>query len=832
MKSKTFLLLRGFLSIFLLVSFSIQTQAQEICDNGIDDDGDFLIDCFDPDCACYICNNKQGNYWYFGDDYNNTLGVPGGLFFNFNQMNGGYPTVNSSTNSGNTDSQEGSATISDANGNLLFYTDGSSVVGGQNTIITNGSNTLLGGNSSTHAAVIVPHPGNPAQFYIFTTGESSSAPSSQVGNMYSLITFSASQPSNQLEGIINPLNVTTNLLPYSESTEKLAVARHANCKDYWLITHDYSANTGGTTGRNYVTYPITASGIGAKTNHLQTQSHAGANFKKRGQITVSMDNSKIAAAVVGNSINEIGFVEITNFNNQTGQITPSLVLNMGLTETYGTAFSPSGQYLYVTRKAFLGNSIPELLRYDLYASNVPASQTLMPTSSFGNAFLGQIKIGPDGALYIAASGLGVLQIPNPDAPTISTINLIANNLVRLGLPYTIPNFCSGPRVTATATPPSICAGQSSVIQATTTGGAGNSTNDFSYIWSNGNTTAGFNVFPNGTTNYAVTVSDYYGCTSTDNTTVSVSGLGVTSIFNFEDAAGIQKTTFQCGEDVYMDGTASQNETNHYIDVWEVVNGNLVYVGALGWQGGPVTGPLNLSLYFNFVPGKTYQVKLAVQNMPCVGWVETVHQFTVAIPTGDANFNFTFSGTTQQGLAIVNLAGNSNTLSMEHSWEVFRLTGVGGSVITPAVLTVGWNNASTATINLASGSYSIIHHIRNIDCNVYETHAREIGLYWKNAGQKATLIENAINEQIETATSLQVYPNPSSGQINIKIDAAGSTEGRLAIYDMQGRLLRTIAEGNLTTEVYNYNFEQEPAGVYMIQLISKEGTYNQKVVVTK
>ena len=32
--------------------------AQEICTNGIDDDGDGLIDCLDPDCAAYTIENE------------------------------------------------------------------------------------------------------------------------------------------------------------------------------------------------------------------------------------------------------------------------------------------------------------------------------------------------------------------------------------------------------------------------------------------------------------------------------------------------------------------------------------------------------------------------------------------------------------------------------------------------------------------------------------------------------------------------------------------------------------------------------------------------------
>jgi hypothetical protein len=46
--------LRPFLLLLAGLFFSLQLSAQsaEICDNGRDDDGDGLIDCFDPDCTC------------------------------------------------------------------------------------------------------------------------------------------------------------------------------------------------------------------------------------------------------------------------------------------------------------------------------------------------------------------------------------------------------------------------------------------------------------------------------------------------------------------------------------------------------------------------------------------------------------------------------------------------------------------------------------------------------------------------------------------------------------------------------------------------------------
>jgi hypothetical protein len=50
-------LLRAFPALFLLLflAFPVSSSAQatvENCTNGVDDDGDGLIDCYDPDCTC------------------------------------------------------------------------------------------------------------------------------------------------------------------------------------------------------------------------------------------------------------------------------------------------------------------------------------------------------------------------------------------------------------------------------------------------------------------------------------------------------------------------------------------------------------------------------------------------------------------------------------------------------------------------------------------------------------------------------------------------------------------------------------------------------------
>ena len=68
------------------------------------------------------------------------------------------------------DTNEGCASISDSQGNLLFYTDGITVWNRNNLIMQNGLG-LLGDPSSTQSAIIVPAPSDTNIYYIFTVDD-------------------------------------------------------------------------------------------------------------------------------------------------------------------------------------------------------------------------------------------------------------------------------------------------------------------------------------------------------------------------------------------------------------------------------------------------------------------------------------------------------------------------------------------------------------------------------------------------------------------------------------------------------------------------------------
>jgi hypothetical protein len=100
--------------------------------------------------AVNIYSQKEANFWYFGE---NT-----GLDFSTNPPN---------IKRGSLSTDEGSASISNSDGILQFYTDGSTVFDRTGAIMDNGTG-LLGDSSSAQSAIIVPKPLDSNIYYVFT----------------------------------------------------------------------------------------------------------------------------------------------------------------------------------------------------------------------------------------------------------------------------------------------------------------------------------------------------------------------------------------------------------------------------------------------------------------------------------------------------------------------------------------------------------------------------------------------------------------------------------------------------------------------------------------
>ncbi|HAH59452.1 MAG TPA: hypothetical protein DCL86_15005, partial [Bacteroidales bacterium] len=160
---------------------------------------------------------KQANNWYFG--------IFAGITFQQ-----GSPPVALLNSQCESPSNTGTATISDKNGNLLFYSDGVTIWNKNHQVMTNGNNM---GTWSTQGAMIVQDPGNESRYYFFnfmTTGLTATPYKFQ----YSLI--------DMTNGPGEVLPDKKGILLYLNTTHHLSAVLHENMEEVWVVTHGWGIN--------------------------------------------------------------------------------------------------------------------------------------------------------------------------------------------------------------------------------------------------------------------------------------------------------------------------------------------------------------------------------------------------------------------------------------------------------------------------------------------------------------------------------------------------------------------------------------------------------------
>jgi len=350
----------------------------------------------------YAHGQLETQNWYFGNNAGITFATipPTAL------TNGAISTF------------EGSSTISDAQGNLLFYTDGMFVYNKLHQQMPNGFG-LLGNPSSAQSGIIVPKPGSNSLFYIFTVD----AFGGPHGFRFSTVDMSLSN------GLGDIIVSSKNTLLFTPSVEKVTAVSHANGLYYWVIAHGLNNNS-------YYAYLLDCTGINPPiiSNVGQIQSTPGCGY-----LVATSDGTKLAAAKWNN-----GF-ELVDFNNQTGQVSnPILLLNPG--GAYGVSFSPNNQILYACK--IEGG---QLYQWDISSGNAATIIASMQQIGFGQGSPGgykggAIQLGLDQKLYIPHFNQPFLScINNPNVLGTgcnlqhNAVNLLGHN-AQLGLPPFVQSF--------------------------------------------------------------------------------------------------------------------------------------------------------------------------------------------------------------------------------------------------------------------------------------------------------------------------------------------------------------------------------------------------------
>lgn len=400
---------------------------------------------------------KEANNWLFG--------VSAGIHF---EDDGSVTTLSGSAIATN----EGCSSISDVNGNLLFYTDGRNVWDRNNIIMPNGNYTLgtglLGDPSSTQSAIIVPDKNNPNIYYIFTVDEphhenAATYPNPFTGSYpeggsvpleddgfnnglnYSIVDLSLTGDNGSIGNITtrnihlvtyNPANIEE--IKY-KCSEKITSVRKSNGTGYWVITQ--FINT-------FYAFEITAAGVNLTPVITQLAPMVPTSGYRRnaiGCIKASPNGKKIAIAhaqigTITGATEQNGAVYLYNFNDLTGTLSSPTAISTN-TMPYGVEFSPKSKKLYVTYNNS-NSGFGGVHQYNLLSNNIPTSDILIKSTNQA----GTLQLGPNGKIYKAvvnSNTLDIINTPEEDGAlcnyTTDGINLGAGTCF-FGLPPFITSY--------------------------------------------------------------------------------------------------------------------------------------------------------------------------------------------------------------------------------------------------------------------------------------------------------------------------------------------------------------------------------------------------------
>lgn len=372
---------------------------------------------------------RQAANWYFGEK--------AGIKFNTDNSV-------SALSDGEMSTIEGCTTISNDNGVLQMYTDGTFVYNADHDIMQNGSG-LKGDQSSSQSAIIVPKPEDSNIYYIFTVGSSQGT-----------LGLNFSEVDMTLDGGLGAVTANKNINLLSSCAEKVsAVLKDCDSGNIWVVGFSNAAGNSASQMKTFHAFEVSSAGVNVTpVSSTQAQSNIS---ELRGNMKFSPDGSKLASANIGSGL------YVYDFDLATGIVSNALELpiNTGSNKPYGVEFSPNNQLLYAAASNDYfntsnqndnnnpANHVSTLVQFDLNAADIPASQIVINQTT---AYRSSLQLGPDGKIYRSMSAtylrglpsLSVINSPNTLGLGCnyqqSAIQLTSNS--RQGLPPFISSFFS------------------------------------------------------------------------------------------------------------------------------------------------------------------------------------------------------------------------------------------------------------------------------------------------------------------------------------------------------------------------------------------------------
>lgn len=313
-------------------------------------------------------------------------------------------------------SVEGCATQSDAAGNLMFYTNGSTIWNRNNQVMLDG-NGLLGEESASQSALIVPRPNLPNQYFVITLSASANTAA------YSVVDMALDGGNG---GVVL---ATKNTLFAFDVLPKITGTSHCNGTNFWVILQN-------ALGPGFSAYLVTTTGISG--SPVNSGVGFSVNGNQGGYMKMSPNGLQLFSTLNNNTGNLMG---LFNFNKTNGQITLNTLLPTSGGE-YGASFSPDNRRLYVSASRDSVNSLVrnELYQFNMMAANIGQSKQVIFSDIDTARKFGALQLGLDKRIYLVQrfkDRLHAILQPNELGLACNfqdSVIFLPNSTGRLGLP--------------------------------------------------------------------------------------------------------------------------------------------------------------------------------------------------------------------------------------------------------------------------------------------------------------------------------------------------------------------------------------------------------------
>jgi len=288
---------------------------------------------------------------------------------------------------GNGGTSESTTSVSDASGNLLFASCGTTIFDNNyNAVYTSLPTTI----DAAQGNLVIPIPGTTNKYYLTTVDAvtsgccSSCITGSDRGHNYTVITVSGSTVT---AGSVGPIQ---NLIP-NNTTEMQAACPKSNGTDYWLVDHERGSN-------KFNVFSVTSGGITLSSPYNVGPSLTSCTYTS--MLKFNPCYTKLAMAADG-------YVTLFDFDITNGQITNPLTWTVP--GVYGLEFSSNNNYLFCSTDE--NATAPQILQWDISsayplntgttAAAISGTVSNLGTPNNLNNRCGHLEMGPDGNIYVA-----------------------------------------------------------------------------------------------------------------------------------------------------------------------------------------------------------------------------------------------------------------------------------------------------------------------------------------------------------------------------------------------------------------------------------------------